>query len=742
MARLSLDGLVINFSSQIKKLFWAYYGLIMRNKSSIFRFDDVEVREREFTLIKAGKVLTVEPKAFRALLFLLHNPQRVISKEELLNSVWGDVAVSDGSLTRCIWLLRRLLEDDVNEPLYIATVATVGYKFVCPVEASEDTQGGDGNEPADISTEAASGTPPAKAPDERSRRFRARWLVAAAVLAVGIVSIIWNLSRPLPPPRITRYTKITHDGRDKWPVGTDGSRLYLYQSSPETLAQVGITGGKIVPISLSAPELGMGLADVSPDGTSFLIEKYVEGKASSLWNVRILGGSVRRLGDGWNSVFTPDGKSVTYTTEKGDLYIVRSDGTETHKLASVGGIPGDLAWAPDGSVLRFFRDGKLWEISSSGSGLHQLLAGWHAPNGQCCGHWGAPNGLCCGHWTPDGKFFLFLSGDPASWGYQIWALDERRGPFRRPPAEPVQLTTGPIGWGAPIPGKDGKTIFAEGIVDHGELSRFDAQTRQFQPFLGGISAYELTFSKDGHSVAYVSFPGDVLWKANRDGSSPMQLTDRPIEVFMPRWSPDRTQILFSDVSSGSEMCIVSALGGVPRKLLPEGNGVQSDPDWSPDGHKIVFGSEFGGHDPEGVIRIFDLDTRQITILPGSVGMTDPRWSPDGRSIAASSSDLSTMNIFDVGTQRWSALPQNFGVILFPEWSSDSQFIYFLRLGDTRGLYRIRVKGGEAEKIVDLNKWPFTGGWVRWWTGLDPTDAPLLLRDSGSSDIYALTLEEK
>jgi hypothetical protein len=82
VARLSLDGLVINFSSQIKKLFWAYYGLIMRNKSSIFRFDDVEVREREFTLIKAGKVLTVEPKAFRALLFLLHNPQRVISKEE------------------------------------------------------------------------------------------------------------------------------------------------------------------------------------------------------------------------------------------------------------------------------------------------------------------------------------------------------------------------------------------------------------------------------------------------------------------------------------------------------------------------------------------------------------------------------------------------------------------------------------------------------------------------------------
>src|SRR5580704_15336474 len=110
----------------------------MANKSFVFRFDDVVVREREFTLTKAGQVLTVEPKAFRALLFLLHNPQRLISKEELLNSVWGDAAVTEGSLTRCIWLLRSVLGDDIRNPRYIETVATVGYRFKCPVEVSED----------------------------------------------------------------------------------------------------------------------------------------------------------------------------------------------------------------------------------------------------------------------------------------------------------------------------------------------------------------------------------------------------------------------------------------------------------------------------------------------------------------------------------------------------------------------------------------------------------------------------
>jgi DNA-binding winged helix-turn-helix (wHTH) protein len=107
------------------------------NKAHIFRFDDVEVREGEFSLTKVGTVSTVEPKAFRALLFLLRNPQRLISKEELVQWVWGDTAVGDGSLTRCIWLLRRLLGDDSNEPRYIETEATVGYRFIGNVEVTE-----------------------------------------------------------------------------------------------------------------------------------------------------------------------------------------------------------------------------------------------------------------------------------------------------------------------------------------------------------------------------------------------------------------------------------------------------------------------------------------------------------------------------------------------------------------------------------------------------------------------------
>ncbi len=415
----------------------------MGNKSFVFRFSDVEVREREFTLIKAGKALTVEPKAFRALLFLLHNPQRLISKEELLNSLWGDAAVTEGSLTRCIWLLRRLLEDDIHEPRYIETVATVGYRFVCPVEVSED--GGYGIESTHVSAEAAEGAIQAK-----PRSLRRWWLVAAAILVVGLTSLIWYLRRPLPPLRISRYAQITHDGRWKWPSGTDGSRLYFSQGPPVSIAQVGIAGGEIVQIPVPVPYL-MGLGDVSPDGSNFLLESMEEGSQShKLWNLRIPGGPLRRLGEDLDAAYSSDGKSVVYTTLGGDIYVVRSDGTETHKLASVGPNPVSPVWSPDGSIIRFYKDDKLWQMSSRGSNLHQLLSGWH------------PLGAMLRPLDPDGKFFLFLSGYSGTGGSQIWALDERRGLFRKPPADPIQLTTGPLSWTRPIPGKDGKTIFAAG----------------------------------------------------------------------------------------------------------------------------------------------------------------------------------------------------------------------------------------------------------------------------------------
>jgi DNA-binding winged helix-turn-helix (wHTH) protein len=431
------------------------------NKSVVFKFADVEVREREFRLVKAGEVLPVEPKAFRVLLFLLRNPQKLIAKEELLNAVWGDAAVTESSLTRTIAQLRRLLGDEIRSPRYIETVATVGYRFLYKVEVSDDVAGDlqaadktNGLSEGDFVGRFANGeiadaaANPVRQADrgagyngksgkhrDGGRKRLWKWVLPGTViLAVGLATAIWYLRRPLPPLRVTEYAQITHDGRTKLIAGTDGSRLYLnIIDRPHITAQVAISGGEITQLPVALP---LAVArDVSPDGSTLLVASF-DGGQGSLWNVEIPAGSLRRLLPNvlvQSAVWSPDGKSVVYSLGDGDIYFIRNDGTGTRKLAAVGGLPDSLSWSPDGSKIRFSNDGRLWEMLSDGSRLHPLLPGWRAASSQCCGRW-----------TPDGKFFVFLSRDGFYNSYvtrpgsQVWFLDERRGFLRRPNTEPVQ----------------------------------------------------------------------------------------------------------------------------------------------------------------------------------------------------------------------------------------------------------------------------------------------------------------
>jgi eukaryotic-like serine/threonine-protein kinase len=551
------------------------------------------------------------------------------------------------------------------------------------------------------------------------------WLVGvAAVLALAAAAYLAIASRNrVPALRISEYIQITHDGRAKQLKGTDGSRLYFDQDQLQPIGQVAISGGEIAPVPVAVPDPR--LVDVSPDGSTFLVASFTGGlkKDYPLWSVRILGGSARHLSEAVDAAWSPDGNAVAYSTREGDIHLIQSDGAEDRKSASVGSLLTSLCWSHDGKTIRFTKDQALWEMSSSGSNLHRVLPAWTAGQGE-------------GHWAQDGRFFFVSSG-------QIWAMDERHLLFRRSSGEPLPLTSGPIRWDSPIAAKDGKTIFASGVTPRGELIRFNSQSRQFQPYLGGISADSVSFSRDAKSVAYVSYPDGILWRANGDGSSRMQLTDGTSYPRLPSWSPDDTQILFmtSPPHGGTTRAyVVSSQGGTPRLLLPGEAGPETDPNWSPDGRQIVFStSREAGDDPKSVICILEPDSNHVTTLPGSVGMFSPRWSPDGHSIVTLNPKSLGMNIFDIRTQRWST-PYK-GPAGFPRWSRDSRSIYFLGLPYNPGLFRIPVTGGDAERITDLKDVHYTGYYSVWF-GLDPTDAPLLLRDIGTSDIYALTLEEK
>ncbi|HTW47515.1 MAG TPA: winged helix-turn-helix domain-containing protein, partial [Acidobacteriaceae bacterium] len=550
--------------------------------SGLYRFDEFELIPARRTFTRNGTPVSVSPKAFEVLTYLVVNAGRVVTKDELLDAVWRETTVEESNLAQHVFALRKALADRAG---YIVTIPGRGYQFTAQVESAT---------PPELSPQPPQLTPSNEFLVQHTRvrtqivveetsppagmssgMRRLAWTLGAVAIAAVLLLLVFvavRLNRPS-TLRIAKYDQLTHDGHAKAIGGTDGSRVYFTEELPHTIAQVSVSGGAIEPIPVSLHEPWAG--DISPDGSTMLVISQSEGMgpADSLWSFRLIGRSLRRLGDSAiDAAWSPDGSHLAYSTAAGDILAVRSDGADPHKLAGPGGFIRSLAWSPDGTTIRFSKDGVLWQISSNGSAPRQVLPGWSA----------APSQIS-GQWAQDGRYY-FISDS------QIWALDQRPHFGRIPAAKPVQLTSGPTAWDRPLPSRDGKTIFAQGRTRRGELVRLDPKSKQFSPYLNGISAEFVAFTQDGKTVAYVTYPEGILWKANADGSNPLQLTSPPVYPKSLRWSPGGTQILFVDRTPRGTNAIyaMAADGGAPHLLLPSDTSNETDPSWSPDGKKIVY----------------------------------------------------------------------------------------------------------------------------------------------------------
>jgi len=568
-----------------------------------------------------------------------------------------------------------------------------------------------------------------------------RFLSIAAALGLlflgGLLAYLWL--QPSPGPSVANYVQLTHDGQPKTLLGTDGARLYLAMGvgssasfSLRGIAELLIFGGlpKKIDIETSADMVPLGL---SPDASDLLL---IEGQGAPpkgpLSSVPILGGSPRRIGDviAETAAWSPDGKLLAYTN-LGDLFIAKADGSEGRKLISVNGDIRNITWSLDSSHLRFDSSETAGtvglqierEVSVDGTGLHPLLPGWHNPPDECCGKW-----------TPDGNYFVFQSQG------QIWALPKSAGIFQSTP-KPIALTSSPMTLSSPLPSKDGKKLFVIGRTYRGELVAYDAKTSRFVPFLGGMSAEYLDFSKDGKWITYTSYPEGTLWRSRVDGSERLQLTFPPISPILPRWSPDGKTILFFQFAQGvdkpARIYEVSPGGGSPRLLLPDDSSQQLDPNWSPDGSKIIFSGE--SNNPSSTIRILDVSTHQLSTLPASDGLYSPRWSPDGRHISAFSADSQTLLLFDLERRKWTELAK--GSLGWLCWSHDGQFVYVLDNRQKSAVIRVRVTDGKIEEVADVKNFPATGRYGGA-LALTPDDEPLLLRNTGTQDVYSVDWQSR
>jgi eukaryotic-like serine/threonine-protein kinase len=107
----------------------------------LYRFGQFVLDPGRRTLFLADSPVSLTPKAFDVLLFLVQNPNRVVTKEELLQAVWGDTFVEEGNLTQYISHLRKALTDNSEDARLIVTIARKGYQFTGDVTEFEAAEG-------------------------------------------------------------------------------------------------------------------------------------------------------------------------------------------------------------------------------------------------------------------------------------------------------------------------------------------------------------------------------------------------------------------------------------------------------------------------------------------------------------------------------------------------------------------------------------------------------------------------
>jgi serine/threonine protein kinase len=525
--------------------------------------------------------------------------------------------------------------------------------------------------------------------------LRPRPIAILVIAAIALLLILVVASKaPTNTTGPLNFEQLTFSpGLKDGPIVTDGTRLY-FQSQGQPV-EMSVKGGPTAPLRASVS--GMQMLDISPDASEMLALKRDlndETSRGSLWSVPVLGGSPRMLNNQTvrSAQWSPDGRLIA-SADLNSVFVSDMDGTNIRKIWDAPSTTGTPHFSPDSRRIRVavyddkdLAPSKIWELNVDGGSPHRLAL-----------QWPEDAGLEDGQWTPDGKRFLFLSKrDGLNNVYELfdppWFL-----PWKKPTA--MRLTAGQIDVLAMTPSRDSAGLFVVGRIAQGEMRVFDPQQRRFVPFLNGLAASSIAISPDKKWMAYADYPRHFLWRSKLDGSEKLQLTD--FYATMEQWSPDSKQIVFSD---WRQLYLISADGGVAEKLIPNPNN-EVAPFWSPDGKSITFNDYPKPGQPRAV-KVLDLATRKISIMPGSEGYYVGEWSPDGKYMIAVAQNPSRLVLYTVKSGTWRDIRKFDGAWGWCVWSDDSKSVYVqmptAAPGVEPGFYRLGIPDGSWKLINTLD----------------------------------------
>ena len=647
------------------------------HKPSVFKFEHIEVRENEYALTRDGETVNVEPTAFRVLLYLLRNPGRLVTKDEIMAAVWHGTAVSDNSLTRSVATLRRVLDDSSREPRYIATVQTLGYRFLLPVEkypVGATPQQADASEPEPKEENGSPASSPPTATTTtfaRVRRPISLWLMAAcagllvALVFAGSYLLGNGRSRLQAGPAYPSFVRaptlvVTLPGVLAYPaLSPDGRQIAFTWRSAAHLSDVYVQLiGADQPLRLTHNTSGsMCCAAWSPDGQQ-IAYGHCDDSGGAIFVIPALGGVERKITDvvcafseAGRPQWTADGDSLLLAdqcTPKGPRGIVLFSLLTGEKRCLTAPPPGEdsgdvaPALSPDHKTVAFYRTTTLghdevYTVDLSGNNLHQLTRGGYGVSGPLM-------------WTVDGKYVVFNYAGP-----------DIRGPAR------VPVNGGPI---------EPATTF---------------------PAVGSLS-------RDGRRLAY----GDGTWptstwlakfdSAGGKALSVKNTSNSSVGEDSPQLAPDGEHVLVRSVRGGKQGIWRTDIDGQNPVLLTRiDRGLVGSPHWSPDGKWIVMDSR---HEDHSQIWMVDSEGRNFhAVVADQFENFVPRWSRDGRSIYFTSNRSGEWQLWklDVASGHMTQITDQGGISAFESY--DGSTLYYAKR-EFGGLWRRPLSGGPEVRVTD------------------------------------------
>ncbi len=708
------------------------------------RFGDFELDIANCQLKRGARRIRLAKQPLDLLILLVQRQNGLVTREEIIEALWGGDTFVENSqgINSAILKIRTALRDDASAPRYIETVPRRGYRFIAPVtmlgstrapaevEASPSATAQIVTSEVESSSEAAqhqtTDETPLRQPGNRTA------LAAMVLLPVLIVAAlaVWRkqaarsdaiLEWRMVSSGIHATTQIATDGRNVYWTEFDGTGCKPWMAQLE-----GSWRPEPIPVPFGAAQV----ADVTQDGRLLLMVRSecrpvsLQGLQGSLHQVDVGSGKTRRLGmlSGQDAAWSPDGSQIALARWD-RIQVLKADGSPSGKEIQAPGFSWGPRWSPDSTRIRFgvqpnteYR-AVLHEARIESGRVHRLLPGPDV---------GSAEG---GAWPSEGEYVFGVRKDGGS------ALFKLADQGDQPPL--ARLTPGPMAFSFPVALPGEHEILAVGTQRRGELQSFDTRNKQFVPFLRGMSAEMLDFSRDGNWVAYVSYPERDLWRSRLDGSSALQLTHGPLKAGMPRISPDGNRIAFTGDYSGKDMrtWVISFGGGPPQPAGKfEPGTAQVSPTWSPEGRRLLVRLDSALE--RNHLEIVNLEDGMVELVPDSDYKFNQRWSPDGKWIVATPNNQHGIDVYDVGRRRWIRVSEMKAD--YPNWSTNSDFISFTsRLNDgTAAIYRVWPGSGKTEFVTSLSGTERAFNEVyNQWAGITPSGSPLILRSLDSRQIF-------